>query len=111
MEKQPPQNKHLKASYIWLIPVKKRESYLVDINPSILLKGDVQRLIDEWQIAPKLWDVVRFEVDKRSGEGQFILTGSAVPADNKKYDTVWIGEPTGEVSLKEKFDGKQIQVE
>ena len=32
--------------------------------------------------------MVRFEVDKRSGEGQFILTGSAVPADNKKYDTV-----------------------
>ena len=55
--------------------------------------------------------MVRFEVDKRSGEGQFILTGSAVPADNKKYDTVWIEEPTGEVSLKEKIDGKQIQVE
>ncbi len=54
---------------------------LVDLNPSLLLSGEVPRLIDEWQIAPKLWDAVRFEVDHRSMEGQFILTGSSVPAD------------------------------
>lgn len=54
---------------------------LVDINPSLLLTGETPRLIDEWQLAPKLWDAVRFEVDHRSREGQFILTGSSVPAD------------------------------
>ncbi|MDD3253139.1 MAG: DUF4143 domain-containing protein [Lachnospiraceae bacterium] len=56
---------------------------LADISPSLLLQGEAPRLIDEWQIAPKLWDAVRFEVDHRNEEGQFILTGSAVPADSK----------------------------
>ena len=55
-----------------------------DISPSILLNGETPRLIDEWQIAPKLWDAVRFEVDHRENLGQFILTGSAVPPDTKE---------------------------
>ena len=42
------------------------------------------RLIDEWQLAPKLWDAMRFEVDQRDAFGQFILTGSSVPADTAK---------------------------
>lgn len=54
---------------------------LADVSPTVLLQGDTPRLIDEWQVAPKLWDAVRFEVDHRNDEGQFILTGSAVPAD------------------------------
>lgn len=49
--------------------------------PSLLLKGDTPRLIDEWQMAPVLWDAVRFEVDQRQAVGQFILTGSSVPKD------------------------------
>ena len=53
---------------------------LADINPSLLLNGDIPRLIAEWQLAPKLWDAIRFEVDHRGEEGQFILTGSATPA-------------------------------
>lgn len=53
-------------------------------NPKRLLKGEVPRLIDEWQLAPKLWDAIRFEVDHRGELGQFILTGSAVPADMKE---------------------------
>jgi hypothetical protein len=59
-------------------------SYLAmaDTKPSLLLHGNSPRLIDEWQMAPVLWDAVRFEVDKRAEAGQFILTGSAVPADN-----------------------------
>lgn len=59
-------------------------SYLAmaDTKPSLLLKGETPRLIDEWQMAPVLWDAVRFEVDKREKTGQFILTGSAVPSDN-----------------------------
>lgn len=55
---------------------------MADTKPSLLLKGEVPRLLDEWQMAPVLWDAVRFEVDKRGDTGQFILTGSAVPADN-----------------------------
>lgn len=55
---------------------------MADTKPSLLLKGEVPRLIDEWQMAPVLWDAVRFEVDRRGDAGQFILTGSAVPADN-----------------------------
>lgn len=55
---------------------------MADTKPSLLLKGNSPRLIDEWQIAPVLWDAIRFEVDKRAEVGQFILTGSAVPTDN-----------------------------
>ncbi len=62
----------------------KTKSYqqIADTKPSLLLKGETPRLLDEWQIAPVLWDAVRFEVDNRQESGQFILTGSAVPADN-----------------------------
>lgn len=62
---------------------KEQNIALAELNPSLLLKGETPRLIDEWQIAPKLWDAIRFEVDHRGEEGQFILTGSAVPADMK----------------------------
>ncbi|MCO5247741.1 MAG: DUF4143 domain-containing protein [Chitinophagales bacterium] len=55
---------------------------LAETQPSLLLKGDNPRLIDEWQMAPVLWDAVRFEVDRRAEKGLFILTGSAVPSDN-----------------------------
>ena len=91
-----------------------------DIDPSKLLEGDAPRLIDEWQIAPKLWDAIRFEVDHRRKRGQFILTGSAVPPDTDEIfhsgtgRFAWIkmrpmalfesGESTGEVSLKELFN-------
>lgn len=91
-----------------------------DIEPSKLLEGETPRLIDEWQIAPKLWDAVRFEVDHRNSVGQFILTGSAVPPVTDKIfhsgtgRFAWIkmrpmtlfesGESSGEVSLKEMFN-------
>lgn len=54
---------------------------LARINPSLLLSGDKPRLIDEWQVAPILWDAVRFESDHSSHLGLYILTGSSVPAD------------------------------
>ena len=57
---------------------------LVRTNISRLLAGATPRLIDEWQIAPQFWDAVRNEVDKREDDGQFILTGSAVPPKPKK---------------------------
>ena len=47
-----------------------------EISPKSLLAGQKPRLLDEWQLAPKLWDAIRFEVDHRDELGQFILTGS-----------------------------------
>ena len=103
---------------------KQQNLTLADLNPSLLLVGAVPRLIDEWQIAPKLWDAVRFEVDHRGEEGQFILTGSSVPANMD--DVVhtgtgrfaWLtmrpmtlyesGESNGNVSLAELFENKSV---
>jgi predicted AAA+ superfamily ATPase len=91
-----------------------------DTKPSLLLRGKTPRLIDEWQIAPVLWDAVRHAVDRRGEPGQFILTGSAVPTDNavRHTGTGRISrvlmrpmslfeslESTGDVSLKALFDG------
>lgn len=94
---------------------------LSKLNPQRLLKGDTPRLIDEWQLAPNLWDAIRYEVDLRAKMGQFILTGSAVPPDTKEITHSgtgrfsWLmmrpmslfesGESSGEVSLKELFNG------
>ncbi|PIZ65421.1 MAG: AAA family ATPase, partial [Candidatus Marinimicrobia bacterium CG_4_10_14_0_2_um_filter_48_9] len=95
---------------------------MADTKPSLLLKGETPRLIDEWQMAPVLWDAVRFEVDKRGQTGQFILTGSAVPSDNVTAHT-GTGrisrltlrpmslfeslESNGALSLRTLFDGNQ----
>lgn len=98
---------------------KKQNLQLADISPKVLLVGETPRLIDEWQLAPQLWDTIRFEVDHRDELGQFILTGSAVPAKSDEIHHsgtgryAWLtmrpmslfesGESTGEVSLKELF--------
>lgn len=103
-------------------PLEKEQNLrLSKLNPQRLLIGDNPRLIDEWQIAPTLWDTVRYEVDQRGKMGQFILTGSAVPPDTKEITHsgtgrfTWLtmrpmslyesGESTGEVSLKSLFKG------
>lgn len=96
---------------------------MAEISPGRLLKGEVPRLIDEWQIAPKLWDAVRFEVDHRDELGQFILTGSAVPASYEEIHHTGTGrfswilmrpmslfeslDSNGEVSLKELFEAPE----
>ncbi len=59
----------------------KQYQSMAELSPLILLEGETPRLIDEWQIAPNLWNAVRYEVDQRDEFGQFILTGSAVPAE------------------------------
>ena len=71
------------SSILYMDEPEKMEQNLntSELNPKRLLNGAVPRLIDEWQLAPKLWDTIRFEVDHRAEPGQFILTGSAVPAD------------------------------
>ena len=75
-------------SILYMNDPKKSGMYmqLAKMSPQSLLEGEAPRLIDEWQLAPSLWDTIRFEVDHRDGEGQFILTGSAVPA---KTDEIW----------------------
>lgn len=75
-------------SIIYMNDPKKSGMYmqLAKMSPQSLLEGATPRLIDEWQLAPSLWDTIRFEVDHRDEEGQFILTGSAVPA---KTDEIW----------------------
>lgn len=52
------------------------------IDPALILEGEVPRLIDEWQLEPIIWNHIRRAVDDRGRPGQFILTGSAVPADD-----------------------------
>ena len=108
-------------SSLYMQDPDKTSSYLAaaDTKPSLLLNGETPKLIDEWQMAPVLWDAVRFEVDKRNKPGQFILTGSAVPSDNLVAHTgtgrisrllmrpmsLWeSGDSNGLISLKELFD-------
>lgn len=73
-------------SIIYMDNPMSRDSNIEAANlaPDLILNGAVPRLIDEWQIAPKLWDAVRFSVDHRGEDGQFILTGSAVPLMDKE---------------------------
>lgn len=52
---------------------------LASLDPAMILQGDAPRLIDEWQEVPNIWDAVRYEVDARHSQGQFILTGSSTP--------------------------------
>ncbi len=56
----------------------------LEVDPALLLAGDTPHLIDEWQLEPKLWNVVRREIDARQKRGQFILTGSSVPAGDAR---------------------------
>ena len=58
---------------------KSQNLAMAQTNIKRLLQGETPRLIDEWQLAPQFWDAVRNEVDKRDEDGQFMLTGSAVP--------------------------------
>lgn len=110
-------------SVLYMSEPGKREQneQLARLNPSLLLRGEKPRLIDEWQVAPKLWDAVRFEADHNPDLGLFVLTGSSVPPDMSEVihsgtgRFAWLkmrpmslwesGESTGEVSLKSLFDG------
>ncbi len=115
-------------SVIYMQDTDKRASYLklAQTSPSLLLRGEKPRLIDEWQIATVLWDAVRFAVDKEPQKGQFILTGSVVVDDDEKdpeerrehtgtgrisqlrmrpMSLFESGESNGTVSLKSLFEG------
>lgn len=98
----------------------KANKLMAATKPSLLLEGETPRLLDEWQVAPELWNAVRFAVDKRRKKGQFILTGSVIPTrtDDMHTGTGRIarmkmrtmslyetGDSTGEISLEALFDG------
>lgn len=107
-----------------------REGYLATARtkPSLLLKGDTPRLIDEWQVAPVLWDAVRNAVDERWLKGQFILTGSTV-VDDAQGEIMHSGtgrisqmamfpmslfeskESNGSISLTELFNDKSLDID
>lgn len=65
-----------------LLDVDENARQAVAVDPSLVLEGKVPRLLDEWQIEPTIWNHIRRAVDQRGAPGQFILTGSAVPADD-----------------------------
>lgn len=65
-----------------LLDVDVRARAMVDMDPGAVLEGNVPRLIDEWQVEPAIWNHVRRAVDDRAAPGQFVLTGSASPADD-----------------------------
>ncbi len=75
-------------SVIYMQDTDKRASYLklAQTTPSLLLRGEKPRLIDEWQTATVLWDAVRFAVDKEPQQGQYILTGSVIVDDEEEND-------------------------
>lgn len=98
---------------------------LASLNVRRLLQGAKPRLIDEWQIAPRLWDAVRFEVDHTPGKGQFVLTGSSVPprldeifhSGTGRFSKLTMrpmslfesGDSTGQVSLARLFESNDIE--
>ena len=110
-------------SIFYLDEPEQRENniLLAKVRPAEILDGAAPRLVDEWQIAPVLWDAIRHRVDHGEGAGQYLLTGSAVPADETEMRHsgtgrfAWVkmrpmslwesGESTGKVSLSALFDG------
>lgn len=100
-----------------------QENYLelANTKPSLLLEGEKPRLIDEWQLAPKLWNAVRYSVDKTSETSQYILTGSSVPVEDdtlhsgigrfafitmKSMTLYETGDSNGTISLLDILNGK-----
>lgn len=72
--------KHAKSVLYMDDPQTRKDSIILSESaPWLLFQGATPRLIDEWQLAPKLWDATRFEVSQQGLPGQLIFTGSAVP--------------------------------
>lgn len=65
-----------------LLDIDENARDAMSLDPSLVLAGKTPRLIDEWQVEPRIWDHIRRAVDQRGDSGQFILTGSSVPADD-----------------------------
>lgn len=98
---------------------------LVDNDPLLLFDGEKPILFDEWQMAPKLWDAVRYSVDKTAGYGSYILTGSTI-VDNSKIEHSGVGrihrmvmrpmslyesgDSNGKISLVDLFNDKDVKI-
>lgn len=111
-------------SVLYMDDPRTRETNIMlsESEPLMLFQGDTPKLIDEWQLAPKLWDAARFEVSQRGLPGQLIFTGSAVPPNTSEIThsgtgrfawltmrpmSLWESEEsTGAVSLEGLFHGK-----
>lgn len=112
-------------SVLYMDTPKTRQTNLLlaETDPEILFQGETPRLIDEWQLAPKLWDAARFEVSSRRLPGQFIFTGSSVPPDMSELTHTGTGrfawltmrpmslwesrESNGSVSIQALFQGNK----
>jgi predicted AAA+ superfamily ATPase len=110
---------HAAASWVFIDDAQAQS--LLDVAPRSLIEGDAPRLLDEWQVAPQLWNLIRRAVDATAEPGLFILTGSAVPPDDVTRHTgggrflrlrertmSWwekLDSPTGAVSLAGLFEG------
>ncbi len=121
--------KEIAGSFILMDQPEMSRQYqsMAELSPLQLLKGETPRLIDEWQIAPNLWNAVRYEVDQRDEFGQFILTGSAVPAEIDESMHTGTGrisrlymrpmslyeseDSNGKVSISDLFANKEISAE
>ena len=115
-------------SVLKLQDIDKQDEYRawLDIKPSKLLEGEKPRLIDEWQMAPILWDGVRNSVDELDGEGLYILTGSTVVDESKimhsgtgrihrllmrpmsLYES---GESNGKISIEDLFNDSNVDID
>ena len=105
-----------------LLDVDDNARRMIGADPATVLEGDTPRLIDEWQLEPAIWNHVRRTIDRRAATGQFILTGSAVPADDitrhtgagrfarlrmRPLSLYEAGRSTGEISLQQLLDGAE----
>ena len=114
---------HAAASVLYLDDPRQLQNnlHIAETNPIALFEGPVPRVIDEWQLAPQLWDAARFEVSRKGELGMLIFTGSSVPPDMSKITHTgtgrfaWLtmrpmslwesGDSNGRLSFRSLFDG------
>lgn len=119
---------HLAKSIVYMDREDKQKNMLLSrINPLKLLEGETPHMIDEWQLSPNLWDIVRCKCDTRGRTNQFILTGSSVPQISKETNPIThsgvgriarfkmrpmslfeSGDSSGTVSLSDLFEAEEI---
>ncbi len=115
------------AFYLTPTPEIPEPLVLAKLDPSVIFKGDNPRLIDEWQLMPEIWDMVRGDVDRKGRKGLYLLTGSSVPPEIKPGKVIRhsgagrigrltmstmslfeTGDSSGEVSLMSLFNGEDV---